>query len=457
MKKINNRIKTFWGVSDIGFSFMSAVDTAFFVIFLTDISKLPLGIVATLITVTGIVDIITSLLSGIIVDKVNLKKGKYRPWLIYCPPVVIASFMLMFSKIGSDITAALICGAGYIISHGVWNIAWAANRTLVTVLTDDGKERAFLSSRVSAGSSAGRMIAGYFVPTLSLFFLGVFTKSESGVIGYTMTALVASILYAIFYGVHYFITKGYDEATYINKNIKHTKANTSVKDILVTVISNTQLLSIIVYDILKLIPFYMISASVAYYCKVVLGDQSSVALLLVPFNFGTFIGCMLSNSSVRKFGSKNTNFIGIFGFMICHAIGYILPVNKIFIMVILGIGQIFFGMAHGNTTNLYSMCGTYSEYKTGKSIKGMVMALCNTSIKICLVARGLVITAVLGFINYNPDALITDMTIKGIKNMFFLVPIFFLIISLIPLIWFKIKDKDIETMEAQISLKKTIM
>lgn len=451
MKKINNIIKKFWGVSDIGFSFMSAVDTAFFVVFLTDISKLPLGIVATLLTITGIVDIATSLLSGIIVDKVNLKKGKYRPWLIYCPPIVIVSFVLMFSRIGSDFTAALICGVGYIISHSVWNIAWAANRTLVTVLTDDGEERAFLSARVSAGSSAGRMIAGYLVPTLSVFFIGIFSNSKDGVIGYTMTALVAAILYAIFYGVHYFITKGYDEVNYKNKSENNaTKNNPSVKDILTTVISNKQLLLIIIYDICKLIPFYMIAASVAYYCKIVLGDAASVALLLVPFNFGTFIGCMISNSSVRKFGSKSTNIIGIIGFMICHGIGYFIPVSKIGIMIVLGIGQIFFGMAHGNTTNLYSMCGAYSEYKTGKSIKGMVMALCNTSIKVCLVARGLVITAVLGFINYNPDAAITNMTIQGIKNMFFLVPIGFLILSLIPLIWFKIKDEDIEIMESKI-------
>ena len=75
MNKINNRIRTFWGVSDIGFSFMSAVDTAFFVIFLTDIAKLPLPIIAILISVTGILDIITSLISGIIVDKINFKNG----------------------------------------------------------------------------------------------------------------------------------------------------------------------------------------------------------------------------------------------------------------------------------------------------------------------------------------------------------------------------------------------
>lgn len=105
MKKINSRIRRFWGVSDIGFSFMSAVDTAFFVIFLTDVARLPLPIIAVLISTTGILDIITSILSGVIVDKVKFKNGKYRPWLIYCPPIVLLSFTLMFSKIGSDITA----------------------------------------------------------------------------------------------------------------------------------------------------------------------------------------------------------------------------------------------------------------------------------------------------------------------------------------------------------------
>ena len=104
-------------------------------------------------------------------------------------------------------------------------------------------------------------------------------------------------------------------------------------------------------------------------------------------------------------------------------------------------------MAHGNTTNLYSMCGTYSEYKYKKSIKGMVMALCNTSIKVCIVIRGMIITAVLGFINYNPSAAITPSLVNGIKTLFFLVPIGFLILSLIPLIWFKIKDSDVEDME----------
>ncbi|MFR5471314.1 MAG: hypothetical protein ACLTG7_07225 [Romboutsia sp.] len=30
------------------------------------------------------------MLTGVIIDKVNFKHGKYRPWLIYLPPFVVA-------------------------------------------------------------------------------------------------------------------------------------------------------------------------------------------------------------------------------------------------------------------------------------------------------------------------------------------------------------------------------
>ena len=76
MKKINNKIKSFWGISEVGFSFMSTVETTFFVIFLTDVAQLPLALVAAITSVAGIADAITAMLAGVIIDKVNFKNGK---------------------------------------------------------------------------------------------------------------------------------------------------------------------------------------------------------------------------------------------------------------------------------------------------------------------------------------------------------------------------------------------
>ncbi len=447
MKKINKQIRNFWGISEVGFSFMSTVETTFFVIFLTDVAKLPLGLTAAITSIAGITDALTAMLAGVIIDKVNFKNGKYRPWLIYCPPFIVALFVLMFTKIGSDTTAALLCGAGYILSHAIWNICWTANRTMVGILSDDADERAFLSGRISAGSSAGKIIASYFVPVLNIFFLGIFSSS-TGVIGYTLTALVASIGFTICYFIHYVITKGYD--LQVEEGEKSNAKRVTFKDMAKGISTNPQLLFVLMYDFLKLIGYYTLMASVAYYAKVVLKDPGSISLILVVFNVGALIGSLYSKNVVAKIGSKYTNLVGILGFAACLIIIYMLPANVLIVTTLLGIGQIFFGIAYGNTTSLYSNCGTYSEYKTGKNTKAIIMSFSSLAIKISIAVRGAVIPAVLAAIAYNPDGVITDTIQGGIKMLFLIVPIIFLVVSILPLLAYKIKDSDVKMMEKEL-------
>lgn len=448
MKKINNKIKSVWGISEVGFSFMSTVETTFFVIFLTDVAQLPLALVAAITSVAGIADAVTAMLAGVIIDKVNFKNGKYRPWLIYCSPFVVAFFVLMFTKIGSDPMAALLCGIGYVLSHGIWNICWTANRTLVGELTDDPEERAFLSGRISAGSSAGKILASYLVPVLNIFFLGIFAGS-SGVIGYTLTALIAGITFAICYVIHFVITKGYDEPKEISADVKNVKS-ISFKDMGKSIASNPQLLLVLVFDFLKLIGYYTLMATVAYYAKVVLQDEASMSIILVVFNVGALAGSLISKNVVAKLGSKLTNMVGILGFAACLVVIYIMPSNVMIVTVLLGIAQVFFGISYGNTTSLYSNCGTYSEYKTGKNTKAVIMSFSSLAIKISIAVRGIVITSVLSAVGYNANATITGSTVSGIKTLCLVVPIVFLVISIIPLMGYKIKDSDIAVMEKEL-------
>ena len=154
---------------------MATMETSFFIIFLTDVARLPLAMVGVITGLSGIADAVTAVLAGAVIDKTNFKNGKYRPWLVYCPPIVVIFFILMFTKIGSDMTAAILCSVGYIVSHGVWNIAWTANRAIVGELSDVPEERAFLSGRIAAGASGGKILGSYLVPVLTAAFLGLFT------------------------------------------------------------------------------------------------------------------------------------------------------------------------------------------------------------------------------------------------------------------------------------------
>ncbi len=278
--------------------------------------------------------------------------------------------------------------------------------------------------------------------------------SSTGVIGYTLTALVASICFTICYFVHYVITKGYDLQVEEGEG-KSSAKRVTFKDMAKGISTNPQLLFVLMYDFLKLIGYYTLMASVAYYAKVVLKDPGSISLILVVFNVGALIGSLYSKNVVAKIGSKYTNLVGILGFAACLIIIYILPANVLIVTTLLGIGQIFFGIAYGNTTSLYSNCGTYSEYKTGKNTKAIIMSFSSLAIKISIAVRGAVIPAVLAAIAYNPDGVITDTIEGGIKMLFLLVPIIFLIVSIIPLLAYKIKDSDVTMMEKELQERGT--
>lgn len=147
-KPLSKTLKRFYGVGDFGFCMMTAAELSLFMLFLTDVAKFPLGIVAAITTITGAVDAIISLFSGAIVNMVKpMKWGKIRSWLLICPPIVLMTFIFQFSKIGSDITAAVIVCLGFIISHAAWNLATVANVSLVPMLSSNEDDKIILTSR----------------------------------------------------------------------------------------------------------------------------------------------------------------------------------------------------------------------------------------------------------------------------------------------------------------------
>lgn len=424
---------------------MSTMETSFLVFFLTDVAQLPLAITAIITGSTALADAISAVIAGIVIDKVHFKVGKYRQWLLYCPPVVTVFFVFCFTKIGGDAMAGLIIGIGYVLSHFIWNIAWTANRNLIPVLTDDADERSFLSARIAMGSSLGKIVASILVPFLGTALLAVF----SGVTAYTVIALIACALYMICYFTHYGITKGYDTDSSVgNKSV-------SFKDMGKCIATNPHLIAILAHDAVRLVAYYGIAATASYYAKVVLEDPSVMSWLLVMFYAGSVIGSYFSITFAKKFGSKKTTIMGCVGCSVFLGICFFLPTNTILIAAFLFMAQLSFGVAYGLTSNLYAMCGTYSEWKTGGNARGVVMSFCSLAIKLGVAVRGVLITAVLGWIAYDPNATVITADAKaGVKFLFIGVFTVIMLVSLVPLFFFRITDKQVIEMEQEIAAKK---
>lgn len=439
---LNKKIKYLWGISEVGFSVMSMMETTFFLFFLTDVALLPLGIAAMITSIAAIADAVCAVLSGIVIDKTRFKTGKYRPWLLICPPLVVVSFVFCFTKIGSDYTTAAIVIFAYIVSHFIWTVAWNANRGLINVLTEDEQEKSFLSGRIAVGTSAGKIIASLLVPFLSEKIGQIF----HGVTVYTIICVITSMSFLVCYYIHYYITRGYDNGMGSSGKI------VSFADMVQGIVKNDALPPLLLHDAVRLIAFFGISASCAYYAKLVLGKSEMLSVLLIMIYIGTTVGSSISGSFAKKYGVKNANIIGCACCAVFHFCGYFCGTNVMITSVFLILGQISFGIAYGLTAKMYAMCSSYSEWKTGENTRGVVMSFCSMAIKIAIAIRGVLITAVLGWMNYNPSlSVVSAESRNGIRLLFFGVFSVVMLVSIIPLLFFKLNDERVAKMEKEIS------
>jgi GPH family glycoside/pentoside/hexuronide:cation symporter len=154
----------------------------------------------------------------------------------------------------------------------------------------------------------------------------------------------------------------------------------------------------------------------------------------------------------KRIGTKNASIFGVVGWIVLWVLAYFLNPGLTLLNVLLFISQVLFGVAYGLTTNLYSMCATYSHWKTGKNSMGVTMSILLLGIKLSVALRAIIIPAFLGFIAYDPTAAVFDAAAQaGISSMYFILPVVILVISLVPLLFFRIKDSDITQMNKEIA------
>ena len=122
------------------------------------------------------------------------------------------------------------------------------------------------------------------------------------------------------------------------------------------------------------------------------------------------------------------------------------------VIILLSIGQFSYGVNYSLIPALYADCVIYSEWKTGKKASGWIMGLQNLPLKVSILLRGLIISAVLASANFTPDidpAQASDALKNAITNGFMLIPAIFSLVSAVLLvIGFKItREKVVEYQE----------
>ena len=87
-----------YGSGDIAGNVVYALLTSFVMFYLTDSLGLNMGIVGTLIAISKVLDAVTDLFFGNIMDRTHSKMGKARPWMLWpyigCALCLVACFAI---------------------------------------------------------------------------------------------------------------------------------------------------------------------------------------------------------------------------------------------------------------------------------------------------------------------------------------------------------------------------
>lgn len=452
-EKLKKSAINLYGLPSFGFQTLVNIEVMFFAAFLTDFAKIPLAITSTLLLATSIVDILWVPTAGVILEKSNMRWGKYRSWLLVGPPVAAIFYVLQFSQIGGSATiSAIIIFVGFTVSHLVWNTFYAAHISMNNALTTIREERISMASNRGMFNALGALAFSYFgVKAIAAIGTGV----ENLVLGYTIMAGITGCIMIACNLIYFGVTKEY--ANRGNEPVGGKPADKMfVGEMLKQIVVNPPLLGLMIVELGRYLGRFVIFGMAFYYFKYVINDLPGLALFMTGLTVVNFFAAMLAAPVAKKLGEKNAYVIALGILIIGLLVVWFLPLEATPFKIIMFVAYIGYGLPDSLGVAMYSATVDYGEWKTGKNARGFIMSLISFPIKISVFIRSVIIAAVLASVNYVADMAVTPQLIQAIKNGFALYPAIIMIIGMVLMFGlYSLTPKKMEEISKDLAAKKT--
>ena len=349
-KGLSNTLKYFFGVGDAGFSLMSNIETFYFMTFLTDLAGFSTAIAALINSIFSIVDACLSWIYGGILNGTKAKKwGRYRSWLILVPWIVPFLYAFQFVRVSdNEILSAVLIIAASIASHVVWNIAYVANATLVSVVGKTPEDRATLASSRGTWNNIGSLLFTYLgLPFATLLANFVGEKNK-----FAAAAFCLGVLMVVGYYAHFKMTEGYEEIETGENKGKASKV--SIPDMFKSLFQNPPLMILMAADLAKWCVKFVTAAAAIYYFRDAMGNPG----LMVPYALAIALGAIVGSFATRYFAkslsNRTTAIISFIGMAVALGLIYVSYNNAVAVIALMTVAQFFYGIAYSTSPALYA-------------------------------------------------------------------------------------------------------
>lgn len=369
MSKTASQNRIFFGLGTIGRDMVFTIISTFLMFYLTDILNLPnstLWWITTIILAARIFDALNDPIMGVIVDNTYTKYGKFKPWIAFGALVSGVFTILLFTDFGLSGTAYIIAFAFFYL---FWGMSFTSNDipywSMLPSLTLDQKEREKIGAfaRICANIGLFAVVVG-IVPLTELIgnSLGGMTT------GYFVFAVIIVVIMWLGQCLTLFGVKE-------QKDVFKKETSTGLKDMLVVIFKNDQLLFTAISMVLFMIGYVTTTSFGIFYFKYVYGDEGMFSIFALVLGISQLAALIVFPLFSKRFDRKTL----YTGATLLVVVGYVLfffsPVNMIFIGTA-GV-LIFLGQAFIQLLMLMFLADSveYGQWKLGKRNESITFAL----------------------------------------------------------------------------------
>ena len=310
--------KVAYGAGDFGSNFMYTFVSSFVLIYLTDTVGLEAGIIGTLMLVSKLLDGVTDVFFGRMIDRTKSKMGKARPWLFWSTfPLAICEILLFITP---EMGKVAQYGYFFVVYTMLNAFCYTANNiayaSLVAYMTKNSNER------VQAGTYRFifAMLAGIVIAAITS---GLVEGFGGGAAGWRMTAIIYTLIMVAFNMLAVFSVKEIE--TNENTAVSNSDGVSFIQSIRL-LISNKYYLLILAFYLLQYGMQGITNGVGIYFCTYVLNDAGALGLFSFAGMIPMIVGLAFTPSLVKKHGIYKVNKYGmvfsvVFG-IVFIAVGY---------------------------------------------------------------------------------------------------------------------------------------
>jgi GPH family glycoside/pentoside/hexuronide:cation symporter len=191
--------------------------------------------------------------------------------------------------------------------------------------------------------------------------------------------------------------------------------------------------------------------SLNYFVKYNLGNESLISIVTLAAMLPSLVIPFLLPGLVKRFGKKVILLTSVALFIVTSVLSYFIGYpNLTVVLVLTAIRGIGYSVPIILTGMFTVDCVEYGAYKSGHRLEGITFSAQTFTAKLTSAISGATSSFLLAYYGYKANMVQSEEALKGIFKMFTIFPVIgYILMFLIILFFYKLKESDVEKMMSE--------